>query len=832
MKRRLIIIPILAFTVGLLSAQTLKQYEKAAKTAFEKQDYYGALYYLDIIQSIDSTKIDLQYKQAEAARHFNAYKLAEKRYKQVLESDEAKKFPLAIFWLASVQKMQGMYELAIANFQKYLEKNSGTNDPSIVETKAQIEACEWSKERVKTPDKGLKIIQLEEKVNSPYSEFGPTHSGDVLLFSSLKFEADNDKSFPPKLYSKILKTREGEYDTYELDLGIKDQKLHTAHTAFNATGDRLFFNICKYVDGNIIQCRLVYKDLISEDNWSETKELPAYINVKESTTTQPNVAYDESLGREVLFFVSDRLGGKGGLDIYYSPLDEQGLPEAPMNFEAVNTSKDDVTPFFHAKSQTLYYSTNGRQSLGGFDVYKTIKQDGKWSKIVHTGYPLSTSYNDIYFTLNDNGNEGYFASNREGSKFLAAEITACCNDIFRAEFEDFLLDLLAFTFNAETKADLLNTEVALFEMMNGVPKEITFKKLPNGNQHFYQVRSNRSYMLIAKKENFFPDTIYFNTNDATPGEALRKDLYLQPLKLNVLTFESNLNTPLEGVIVSLIEVDENGTEKPIDLITPPIGNSYYFPLKANKNYRIVAEKEGFEPTRLEFNTLPWSGGPVLTKNIILEPIIETIVLPTFEAFPLYFDNDQPNPNTLDTLTEMTFPLTLAEYKSQKDRFKRGYSSGLNGEAKWLAEQKIEDFFEKEMDTTYLKFIEFTDAILDRLQFGRNVTISVMAYTSPLASSEYNLNLSKRRISSMINFYRTYKNGAMRTYVDSGKLRIELVSYGETKAPRTVSDSPVDRRNSVFSVEASKERRVEILEVRAKKDENPDPNEKLISSGGG
>ena len=827
MKRR-VIIPIFALMAFWLNAQTLKQYEKAARTAFEKQDYYGALYYLDIIQSIDSTKIDLQYKQAEAARHFNAYQLAEKRYTQVLESEEATNFPLALFWMASVQKMQGKYDLAIANFQKYLEKNANTDDPSILEAKEQIVACEWSRERIKVPDNGLIINQLEEKVNSPYSEFGPARFGDELLFSSLKFEQEKDKSFPPRLYSKILRTKEGDFDTYELDLGIKDEKLHTAHTAFNAAGDRLFFNICKYVDGNIIRCRIVYKDLISEGTWGKTKELPDYINVKESTTTQPNVAYDESLDREVLFFVSNRLGGKGGLDIYFSPLNEQGLPEAPMNLEVVNTPKDDVTPFFHSKSQTLYYSTEGRQSLGGFDIYKTTKKDGKWSEIAHTGYPLSTSYNDLYFNLNDNGNAGYFASNREGSKFLATEITACCNDIFMAEFEDFPLDLLAFTFNAETKEALLDTEVRLFELVDGEPREIEFKKLPNGNQHFYTVRSNRSYMLVAKKEGFFPDTLRFNTNDARPGEELRKELYLQPLKLNVLTFDDNLNTPLEGVMVSLIEIDENGVEKRIDLVASPIGNSYYFPLKADKNYRILAEKEGFEPAAIEFNTLPWSGGPVITKNVILKREAETIVLPTFQSFPLYFDNDQPNPNSMDTLTELTFPLTLAEYKKQKEYFKAGYSKGLRGEAKRIAEQKIEDFFEKEMDTTYLKFIEFTDAILERLEFGRSVMISVMAYTSPLASSEYNLNLSKRRISSMLNFYRTYKNGAMKEYVDSNKLQIQLVSFGETKAPKTVSDSPADRKNSVFSIEASKERRVEIIEVEAKKD----ADEPLTSSGEG
>ena len=802
-----------------LNGQTMKQYVKSANEAFKKQDYYSALYFLGIIQEIDSTKINLQFKQAEAARHFNAYVLAEKRYQQVLESEVSKQYPMAIFWMATVQKMQGHYNDAIKGFNQYLVENPDSSQTKFKEANAQIKACYWAKELSKINDKDLEIIQLGEEVNSNYSEFGAVQYGDKLLFSSLKFELEKDKSIPPKKFSKILQLKDGAFEATTFDLGVSDKKAHTAHTAFNKEGDRLFFNICRYVDGNIIKCKLFYKDKIADTLWSKSVELPPYINLEKTTTTHPNIGYNETLKKAVLYFISDRAGGKGGMDIWYSFFDENGLPEVPKNLEAVNTEKDEYSPFFHTYSQTLYFSSAGRKSLGGFDIYKTEFKENKWQEIDHTGFPLNTSYNDIYFSLNEIGSEGYIASNRAGSKFLEKELTACCNDIFKAKFNSYPLDLQVLTFlrNRGLEEELTDVTVKVFELFDDAAKEVPYKIKSNGNQHFYKIKSNKKYRIIAEKDGYLPDEMEFETNNPASGEKIIKKVYLQPIKLHVLTFSGNLNTPLDKVSVSLTEIDENGIENNIELLELPIINSYFFPLKLKSKYRITAQKDGFDTVVKEFDTQNWLGRlSTLRKEVILTRSVTPFKLQTLKPFPLFFDNDYPNPKSLDTTTQFTFPLTLEEYKRKKGDFINGYAKGLSGEEKIIAEQKIENFFELEMDTSYQKFLAFTDAVLNRLQLGRSVNIKVQAYTSPLASSQYNLNLSKRRVSSMLNFYKSYKNGMMKKYVDSGKLTIKLVSYGETKAPEGISDNPNDRKNSVFGVGASRQRKVEIIEVRAER----------------
>ena len=173
MKKHLLLTLFTFFVTTWLTGQTLRQYEKAVNEAFEKKDYYAALYYMDIIQEIDSSIIDLQYKQAEAARNFNAFVLAERRYVQVLESQQAKDFPLSSYWLGHVQKNQGKYLEARRHFQYYIDSVKIQEEQYVTDAQLEVESCTWAQEVKDIYDKDVDITQLGAEVNTPYSEFGP-----------------------------------------------------------------------------------------------------------------------------------------------------------------------------------------------------------------------------------------------------------------------------------------------------------------------------------------------------------------------------------------------------------------------------------------------------------------------------------------------------------------------------------------------------------------------------------------------------------------------------------------------------------------------------------
>ncbi|EAY31944.1 OmpA family protein [Microscilla marina] len=150
----------------------------------------------------------------------------------------------------------------------------------------------------------------------------------------------------------------------------------------------------------------------SKDGWSKPKSLGKHINSK----------YRETSGclspdGNTLFFTSDRPGGLGGLDIYMSVKDKKGRWGKPVNLGSkVNTPHDEEAPFMHADGKTLYFSSTGHNSMGGFDIFKSAVNNGKdFSQAENMGSPINSQSNDMYFVSNDKGHAvAYFSSDRPG----------------------------------------------------------------------------------------------------------------------------------------------------------------------------------------------------------------------------------------------------------------------------------------------------------------------------------------------------------------------------------------------------------------------------------
>src|SRR5690606_153279 len=104
------------------------------------------------------------------------------------------------------------------------------------------------------------------------------------------------------------------------------------------------------------------------------------------------------------------------------------------NLEQINTIENDITPFFHDASQTLFFSSDGYKTLGGYDIFKSKITNGNWTEPEHTGFPLNSSYNDVYFVLNNDSTLAYLSSNRLGSMYLDENNKSCCNDIYKVTF--------------------------------------------------------------------------------------------------------------------------------------------------------------------------------------------------------------------------------------------------------------------------------------------------------------------------------------------------------------------------------------------------------------
>lgn len=663
----------LFFIVSItINAQTFKAYLKAGDKAIQKKDYYAAMVYLKNALEINPDSYEVMYRYAEVARQYHGYDQAEEYYKKVALSENKDEFPLVNFWLGEVKKSKGEYAEALTYYKKYVDQ--GGNSDYIKKAKAQMESCRWAIDVTAIPDE-IKVDRLNKRVNSPYSDFGALMKGDTLYYSSYKFSNRNDNHDPPRRQTRVLYSIRGAKGR-ALKNNFNDKKLHTAHNTFSRDGKRIYFTQCKFKGTVEITCELCYKEKDSRKRWKKKLvKLPAHINVKGFTATHPSVGLDQQTGKEVLYFASDRKGGKGKLDIWYTVIDGKKFSE-PKNLEHVNTEGDDLTPFFHTPTQTLYFSSDGHQGLGGYDVFSSKKTPIEWKAPEHTGYPLNSSYHDLYYSISDDDNLVYLSSNRPGSFYLNKKNKTCCNDIYKVDL------------NPQKDEEIVDS------------------------------------LLIVIEEEEVPEEI-------------------------------------------IVEVEER------DEPYPPVS---------------VPQTTPKQPETLE----------------------------DFLPLQLYYDNDEPDKRTRKSTTKKNYEETYHAYYSRKSEFIQNYTSPLNENDKYQAESDLNYFFENKIKKGYDHLFLFSQILLRRLNDGDQVEIFLKGFTSPRAKSDYNIYLAKRRISCVRNHFETYAGGVFKLYLRSGQLIISERSFGETTASQGISDDLNDQRNSIFSVGASEERRVEIVEIKRSK----------------
>ncbi len=175
---------------------------------------------------------------------------------------------------------------------------------------------------------------------------------------------------------------------------------------------RLYIAMMKQEGGAQPNCD-IYVSENSNDEWSEIKKLSANVNHPIYWDSQPTVSADGN----TIYFASDRPGGYGGIDIYYTVKNPQtGEWSIPKNAgPKINTRGDEKTPFMHSDSETLYFSSNGQFGFGGFDIFYIRKDDkGQWLDAENIGYPINTEADDTGFFVSTDSKTGYFFSYDEG----------------------------------------------------------------------------------------------------------------------------------------------------------------------------------------------------------------------------------------------------------------------------------------------------------------------------------------------------------------------------------------------------------------------------------
>ncbi|HRS54491.1 MAG TPA: hypothetical protein P5250_07265, partial [Bacteroidales bacterium] len=421
-----------------IQTQSINDYINWGKNAFNIGDYYGAAYYYKKALSCDSSRLDILWEVAEANRMFNNYKEAENEYNLILSLDKENKYPQARFWLAVMNKNNGKYEEALNNFKIFLSNDNIKNNELFNYNiqKAKYEIDNYPKIiQIAYDTLPVVVEKLENYINTQFSDFGAVQLKDsVLFFSSLR----NIDSIPEEsLFSTIYLTKiyvanaspTGWKKAKVWKSKINSKEYHDANITFSSDHTCIFFSRCKsngYIPTN---CE-IYQSKLVNGVFQKPEKLNNKINLPGYSTTQPFFAGCNCSNNVegVLYFSSDRPGGYGKYDIWYS-IYKNGKFNDPVNLGSIiNTPGDEITPFYHSKTTTLYFSSDWLPGIGGFDIFKSKGALNEWTYPENLGIPINSKANDLYFTVNEVDDDGYFTSNREGSFYIKGE--TCCNDIF------------------------------------------------------------------------------------------------------------------------------------------------------------------------------------------------------------------------------------------------------------------------------------------------------------------------------------------------------------------------------------------------------------------
>ncbi|GIV30885.1 MAG: hypothetical protein KatS3mg029_0236 [Saprospiraceae bacterium] len=415
-----------------LSAQSARAFEKAGDKAFGGKDYYTAFTYFAKAASMVPDDVSLLFKKAEAARLFNAVDTALTAYGHVVETDTSGAFTIAHFHIGQLWKVKGDYEAARKAFEQYLAIEQGDLYHRQW-AEEELETCRWAATAVPPDSLLIRIENPGRSINTPWSEFGPWINGDTLYYSSFRYDFDEDNHKPKRKLSKVLWSIKGSRGRpVPRNFNLPDK--HTAHTSISVDGSRLYFTICEYVGDADIRCQIFYRQRDRRGRWEiAAHPLESEINMPGYTATHPAAGFDSVLNKEVLFFASDRPGGKGGLDIWMAVLDS-GRFAKPINLEPINTPENELTPFFHTPTQTLWFSSDRHPGLGGYDVFHTTKSQS-WGPVVNAGLPINSSWHDLYFVCSSDQSKAWLASNRPGAQYLHRAYQACCYDLWALSFE-------------------------------------------------------------------------------------------------------------------------------------------------------------------------------------------------------------------------------------------------------------------------------------------------------------------------------------------------------------------------------------------------------------
>lgn len=458
------------------------------------------------------------------------------------------------YWLGRAYQYNYKFDDAVENYEEYRESLTSKQYKKLqYKINKRITECESGEKLMKQPVRCF-VDNLGDGINTKAPEYSPVFffKDSVLYFTSRRENTTGGKKNPyNRMYyedvylSKFKNGKWGKAQQLEYPINTKH---NDAVTDISPDGRELCVYRGYKGGGDL------YNSQYKGDYWKKPGKM-SRINKGNYRESSVSVSKDSM----ILYFISNRKGGQGRQDIWVSYKTQDGRKwQTPENLgPVVNTKYDEETVEISSDGKTLYFSSKGHNSMGGYDVFRTHRNDdGTWTEPENIGYPINTPGDDVFFMLTPNEHFGYYASDREGG-YGDKDIYEI---VFLGPEKPILIskenpnDLIAYFAEPVSETDIekpVNIKVIQLSTVKGIvtdalsdePIKATLELVDNATGEVVKVVESyastgaysvplppgKDYALTAGAPDYFFHSENFVIADTSTHEIIRKDIQLQPM---------------------------------------------------------------------------------------------------------------------------------------------------------------------------------------------------------------------------------------------------------------------------------------------------------------
>ena len=520
----------------ILGACTVQENIQDGQTAYDLKKYKLAA---ELLQKdfnraeLPDEKAKIAYKIGESYAFNNNYaNAADWFYKASDLGYES----ISILKYAQMLKAQEKYEEALKEFEKYLLEEPYRRPEMTQEMDACKKAITWIQRQENEYERDTYVSELTV-LNSGDADFNPViyQQNKMIITSSrdLSTGENNDSWTGDKYYDLFISDIKSatSFSAPVLFTGPFNSEFNDGTLAFNKDYTEVYFARCGSTDKKIDDYCGIYVSNYIDGKWSDPVSLPFFEDTMNLGT--PCLSPDGN----TLFFAATNPDGYGGADIYMSKRIEGGW-DAPTNAgQVINTSGNEVFPYFDAEGN-LYFSSDNHAGMGGLDIFSATWKNGKFSNIRNLEYPINSGADDFGFIMldkkrfvnSDTLSAGYFSSNRKGGMGD--------DDIYLFAKMKKKLRPPVYVLNAEVKQKVYSDSMDVnspvtdtIALANAIatlayPNELTLLgkwNIKDEKGFSVQVDSLKEYKITGMKEGYFNNSVFVNTNSikGKPGDTVQ-----------------------------------------------------------------------------------------------------------------------------------------------------------------------------------------------------------------------------------------------------------------------------------------------------------------------